>query len=45
MLIRAPNGTYEFIDFRETAPQAAHENMYVDNPLLAQRGGLAIGIP
>ncbi|KAI8343566.1 gamma-glutamyltransferase [Chlamydoabsidia padenii] len=45
MLIRSPNGTYEFIDFRETAPQGAHENMYVDNPLLAQRGGLAIGIP
>ncbi|KAI8078826.1 gamma-glutamyltransferase [Halteromyces radiatus] len=45
MLIRSPNGTFEFIDFRETAPQASTQNMFVDDPLLAQRGGLAIGVP
>ncbi|CAO3624307.1 unnamed protein product [Cunninghamella blakesleeana] len=45
MLIRLPNGTYEFIDYRETAPKGSNETMYVNNPLLAQRGGLAIGVP
>ncbi|CAO3597520.1 unnamed protein product [Absidia cylindrospora] len=45
MLIRSPNGEYEFIDYRETAPQASDKDMYSDDPLLAQRGGLAIGIP
>ncbi|CAO3608955.1 unnamed protein product [Cunninghamella echinulata] len=45
MLIRSPNGTYEFIDFRETAPKASFETMYVKDPLKAQRGGLAVGVP
>ncbi|ORX52317.1 gamma-glutamyltranspeptidase [Hesseltinella vesiculosa] len=45
MLIRSPNGTYEFIDFRETAPQAASQDMYKDDPMLAQRGGLAVAVP
>ena len=31
MLVRAANGTYEFIDFRETAPAAGFENMYGGN--------------
>ena len=45
MLIRSPNGTFEFIDFRESAPAAAHRDMYNDNPVLAQHGGLSVGVP
>ncbi|KAI8137296.1 gamma-glutamyltransferase, partial [Fennellomyces sp. T-0311] len=45
MLIRSPNGTFEFIDFRETAPAASHRDMYNDNPELAQHGGLSVGVP
>ncbi|KAL8282472.1 hypothetical protein RB600_005766 [Gaeumannomyces tritici] len=45
MLVRAANGTHEFVDFRETAPAAAFEDMYKDNPSGSQRGGLASGVP
>jgi gamma-glutamyltranspeptidase/glutathione hydrolase/leukotriene-C4 hydrolase len=45
MLIRSPNGTFEFIDFRETAPAAATKDMFVQDPVLAQIGGLSVGIP
>lgn len=45
MLIRSPNGTFEFIDFRETAPAAAHRDMYNHDPDLAKYGGLAVGVP
>ncbi len=45
MLVRAPNGTYEFIDFRETAPAAAYEDMYKDNVNASISGGLASGVP
>lgn len=45
MLVRAPNGTYEFIDFRETAPAAAFEDMYKNNEAASRVGGLASGIP
>ncbi|OBZ91543.1 Gamma-glutamyltranspeptidase 1 [Choanephora cucurbitarum] len=45
MLIRSPNGTFEYIDFRETAPAAATKDMFVDDPLLAKTGGLSIGVP
>lgn len=45
MLVRAPNGTYEFIDFRETAPAAAFEDMYKDNEQASITGGLASGVP
>lgn len=41
MLVRSANGTYEVIDFRETAPAAAFENMYKENPELSTLGGLA----
>lgn len=41
MLIRAPNGSYEFIDFRETAPAAAFEDMFKNNSDAAVYGGLA----
>ena len=45
MLVRAPNGTYEFIDFRETAPAAAFEDMYKNNEDASINGGLASGVP
>ncbi|KAJ5342393.1 hypothetical protein N7541_011517 [Penicillium brevicompactum] len=45
LLIRAPNGSYEFIDFRETAPAAAFEDMFKNNSNAAVRGGLASGVP
>lgn len=41
MLVRSSNGTYEVIDFRETAPAAAHENMFKDNIRGSMFGGLA----
>jgi gamma-glutamyltranspeptidase len=31
MLVRGITGSYEFIDFRETAPAAAYEDMYKNN--------------
>ncbi|KEF51898.1 gamma-glutamyltransferase [Exophiala aquamarina CBS 119918] len=45
MLVRAPNGTYEFIDFRETAPAAAFQDMYKNNTRASIFGGLASGVP
>ncbi|KAJ3529786.1 hypothetical protein NM688_g7806 [Phlebia brevispora] len=51
MTVRLPpnstNGSSEVytIDFREIAPAAAHEEMYVDDPLLARWGGLSVGVP
>lgn len=45
MLVRAANGSYEFIDFRETAPAAAFEDMYKNNEQASIEGGLASGIP
>lgn len=45
MLIRSPNGTFEFIDFRETAPKASTQDMFVKDPELAKIGGLSIAIP
>lgn len=41
MLVRASNGSYEFIDFRETAPAAAFEDMYEHNKEGSIHGGLA----
>ena len=41
VLVRAPNGTYEAIDFRETAPAAAFEDMYKGNVEGSVFGGLA----
>ncbi|EEP79689.1 gamma-glutamyltransferase [Uncinocarpus reesii 1704] len=45
MLIRAPNNTHEFIDFRETAPAAAFQDMYKNNSDASVLGGLASGVP
>ncbi|KAH9897596.1 gamma-glutamyltransferase 1 [Xylariomycetidae sp. FL2044] len=45
MLVRGSNGSYEFIDFRETAPAAAFEDMYTNNTDASLYGGLASGVP
>jgi gamma-glutamyltranspeptidase len=45
MLVRSSNGSYEYIDFRETAPAAAFENMYVNNTNSSIYTGLASGVP
>lgn len=45
MLVRGSNGSYEYIDFRETAPAAAFENMYVNNTNSSIYTGLASGVP
>ena len=41
MLVRSPNGTFEYIDFRETAPAAAFQDMYKNNTDASLYGGLA----
>ena len=41
MVIRTPADDYEFIDFRETAPAAAFQDMYNENVNLSITGGLA----
>ncbi|KAI4594422.1 hypothetical protein KJ359_008210 [Pestalotiopsis sp. 9143b] len=45
MLVRSSNGSYEFIDFRETAPAAAFQDMYVNDTDASLYGGLASGVP
>ncbi|KAK6501406.1 hypothetical protein TWF481_009246 [Arthrobotrys musiformis] len=45
MLIRSPKGEYEYVDFREMAPAAAHEEMFVNRTELSVYGGMASGIP
>ncbi|KAF2266411.1 gamma-glutamyltranspeptidase-like protein [Lojkania enalia] len=45
MVVRSPNGTYEFIDFRETAPAAGFEEMYQGNIEGSLTSGLASGVP
>jgi gamma-glutamyltranspeptidase/glutathione hydrolase len=45
MIVRSPNGTYENIDFRETAPAAGYEDMYQGNEDGSIYGGLASGVP
>ncbi|KAK2592369.1 hypothetical protein QQS21_009949 [Conoideocrella luteorostrata] len=45
MLLRSANGTYSFIDFRETAPAAAFQDMFKGNVNASILGGLASGVP
>ena len=45
MLVRAANGSYEFIDFRETAPAASTQDMYHNNTNSSIYTGLASGVP
>ncbi|RYP66514.1 hypothetical protein DL771_007737 [Monosporascus sp. 5C6A] len=44
-LVRSSEGNYEYIDFRETAPAAAYEDMYKNNTSASLYGGLASGVP
>ncbi|KAF2239172.1 gamma-glutamyltranspeptidase [Viridothelium virens] len=44
-VVRATNGSYDFFDFRETAPGAAFQDMYNTNVNLSLYGGLASGVP
>ncbi|OAA54054.1 Gamma-glutamyltranspeptidase [Cordyceps fumosorosea ARSEF 2679] len=44
-LVRDAAGNYEAVDFRETAPAAAYEDMYADDEQLSVAGGLAVGVP
>lgn len=41
LLVRSSAGSYEFVDFRETAPAAAFEEMYRNNTDASIYGGLA----
>lgn len=41
MLVKAPNGSYEVIDYRETAPAAAFEDMYRNQTWASVYSGLA----
>ncbi|KAL2861048.1 gamma-glutamyltransferase [Aspergillus lucknowensis] len=45
MLVKSPNGTFEYIDFRETAPAAAFEEMFNNTTDASVLGGLASGVP
>ncbi|KAH8694756.1 gamma-glutamyltranspeptidase [Ilyonectria robusta] len=45
MLVRDKNGEYEAIDFRETAPAKASENMYKEHPEKSVYGGLSVAVP
>lgn len=40
-IARSANGSYEFVDFRETAPAAAFQDMYNNNTQASLTGGLA----
>ncbi|KAM0614459.1 hypothetical protein D7B24_005605 [Verticillium nonalfalfae] len=44
-LVRTADGRYETIDFRETAPAAATQDMYNDDVRASIEGGLAVGVP
>jgi len=40
--IRSAKGVYEIVDFRETAPAAAFQDMYINNTEASLYGGLAM---
>lgn len=44
-VVRDAQGNYEVVDFRETAPSGADENMFKDNVEASIYGGLAVGVP
>ncbi|KAL8768288.1 MAG: hypothetical protein Q9209_005427 [Squamulea sp. 1 TL-2023] len=44
-LVRSPKGTYQAIDFRETAPAVAHKDMFKNNVRASIHGGLASAVP
>ncbi|KAL8950941.1 MAG: hypothetical protein Q9222_003063 [Ikaeria aurantiellina] len=44
-MIRSSNGTYDTVDFRETAPAAANMDMFKDRVEASLHGGLASAVP
>ena len=40
-IVRSQNGSYEVVDFRESGPTAAYEDMFKGNHQGAISGGLA----
>ncbi|KAM3484773.1 hypothetical protein MY8738_001892 [Beauveria namnaoensis] len=44
-LVRDAEGRYEAVDFRETAPAAAYEDMYGHDEQASIAGGLAVAVP
>ncbi|KAF2739371.1 gamma-glutamyltranspeptidase [Polyplosphaeria fusca] len=44
-LVRRSNGSYDMVDFRETAPAAAFEDMFRDNINASLHGGLSSATP
>lgn len=44
-LVRDADGNYEAVDFRESAPAAAWEDMYKDRHQDSVAGGLAVAVP
>ncbi|KAL8665822.1 MAG: hypothetical protein Q9202_001944 [Teloschistes flavicans] len=44
-LVRSSQGTYQSIDFRETAPAASDRDMFKNNVDASLHGGLASGVP
>lgn len=44
-LVRSSKGTYESVNFRETAPAAADMDMFKNNLEASLHGGLASGVP
>ncbi|KAI1642036.1 gamma-glutamyltranspeptidase [Daldinia loculata] len=44
-LVRDSNGNYTVIDYRESAPSAAFEDMYQGNVMGSVHGGLSVGVP
>ncbi|KAK1776693.1 gamma-glutamyltranspeptidase [Copromyces sp. CBS 386.78] len=45
MLVRDPDGNYETVDYRETAPAAATQDMYNDDPNASVIGARSVAIP
>ncbi|KAL0940914.1 gamma-glutamyltranspeptidase [Colletotrichum truncatum] len=45
VVIRDSDGNYESVDFRESAPAAAFQDMYKGNVQGSVYGGLAVGVP
>ncbi|KAL7623705.1 hypothetical protein AAE478_005257 [Parahypoxylon ruwenzoriense] len=44
-LIRDSTGNYTVVDYRESAPSAAFEDMYQGNIMGSVHGGLSVGVP
>ena len=45
MLVRGKDGNYEAIDYRETAPASAFQEMYKDNVNGSILGGQSVAVP